>query len=136
MKQLLCALVMLSVLIPSFSQSESSIPNYSKPDYALKSKKQKTNAWTLLGGGTGLIVGGYLVANTFASSFTDGAIGGVLMGVGVISVLGSVPLFVSSGINHRRSIGRAQIRLQSCPSLTQSQGNNKIYLAAHFNISL
>lgn len=78
----------------------------SKSDYLLKSKNQKTVAWVLLGGGAALFVAGVLIGSDteagewFGDNLEKGAI---VAGVGAAAALGSIPFFISSGVNKRRA---------------------------------
>lgn len=136
MKQILLSMIMLLMLQQTFSQYKDTVRTQAAPDFALKSKNQKSTAWVLLGGGTALVAGGLLLGNRNASSFDDAATGAIIGGLGVISALGSIPLFLASGRNHRRAIGTAQFRLQPCPSPVRSQAHSNLYPAAYFRISL
>ena len=78
-----------------------------------KMKSNKTAAWITLGGGIAMIVGG--AAIDFADNFdfssdspeTHG--GKVLMGVGIVTTLTSIPLFIA-GHKHK---SKAQIQLKN-----------------------
>lgn len=95
MKKVLFAFLILSISYSAFSQTDSI--------YLQKSKNQKTGAWILLGIGTGLIVGGNFVGNTDKSTFADAGTGFIMAGVGVLSGLGSIPLFIASKKNKNRA---------------------------------
>ena len=75
-----------------------------KTDYLAKSKNQKTAAWFLLGGGAALIGTGFLIGDSKNSTFDDAATGAVLGGIGVLSALGSIPLFIASVKNKRKAL--------------------------------
>ena len=136
MKHILLSMMLLFIVQQIFPQYNDTLRIPRTPDYDLKSKNQKNAAWVLLGGGTALVAAGLLIGNRNASSFDDAATGAIMGGLGVISALGSIPLFLASGRNHRRAIGTAQIRLQACPSLGRSQAPSSLYPAAYFRISL
>ena len=87
-----------------------------------KSKKQKTAAWVLLGGGAGLAIAGMSIISKDASNdlsadlttiFTLGfvapekqkhsAAGPILAIAGSAAMLGSIPLFISAGKNKRKA---------------------------------
>ena len=79
-----------------------------KETYLTKSENQKTAAWVLLGGGVvlGTIGGIILSKNTFHPLGGDnsGFAGGtVLLAVGVLCTLGSIPLFISSSHNAQKA---------------------------------
>ncbi|MGY6742532.1 MAG: hypothetical protein ACXIUQ_07345 [Cecembia sp.] len=84
----------------------------SKQDYLDKSKWQKTSAWIMLGGGVALIGIGagiamseveYLSWGTSNSKDNSTGIGETLAIVGVVSALGSIPVFISSGKNAKKA---------------------------------
>ena len=72
-----------------------------------KSKKQKTTAWILLGGGAGI------VATAVIITLSDGFLSlfdlkkdnnrGVLLAAGGAVMLGSIPFFIASGNNKRKA---------------------------------
>lgn len=87
-----------------------------------KSKKQKTAAWILLGGGAGLAIAGFSIivndasydaAAVITTVFTLGfvtpeehkhsAAGPILAIAGTGAMLGSIPLFISAGKNKRNT---------------------------------
>jgi hypothetical protein len=93
-------IAMLMVITTSiFGQQTPSV----QTDYLQKSKNQKTAGFVLLGGGSALIITGFLIGDSKNSSFGDAATGAVLGGVGVLSALGSIPLFIASAKNKRRA---------------------------------
>lgn len=128
---MLCTSLLFMTLI-SFGQQTDPGQSLTRHDYLAKSKGQKTAAWVLLGGGAALIGTGLLIGNREESSFDDAATGGILAGVGVVSAIGSIPLFIASGRNKRKAmdvstyIGIQQnsaftlagITRRSCPALS------------------
>lgn len=58
----------------------------------------------MLGGGASFIFLGDLIGNSKGSSFGDAGTGFVMAGVGVLSMLGSIPLFIASAKNKRRAM--------------------------------
>jgi len=104
MKKIIVFAVLLIVSVASFSQQTNSHPVLNKQDYLKKSKNQKTTAWVLLGGGAALILVGDLIGNSKESSFSDAGTGVVIAGIGALSMLGSIPLFIASGKNKRKAM--------------------------------
>jgi hypothetical protein len=122
MKKIILVLAVSLVLSQAFPQSDTSWgkENY-KVDYQSlfqKAKHQKTAAWILLGGGTGLALIGMAIisseasenlTNDFATIFTLGlytapepkhsAAGPILAITGSGAILGSIPLFLASSKN-------------------------------------
>ncbi len=98
---------------PATEPNADNKPELSKEQFMLKSKKDKTAAWLLLGAGIGITMTGVIViANEYSdiliSSFSgepkyNSSTADVLFVIGVSSMAGSIPLFISSGKNRRRA---------------------------------
>ncbi|HMR82310.1 MAG TPA: hypothetical protein PKE30_04230 [Niabella sp.] len=76
--------------------------------YIKKSKGQKTAAWIMLGGGTVMGVTGLVIGINNITLFggepnTESKIGGAMFFAGALSMVGSVPFFISSGVNKRKA---------------------------------
>ena len=121
MKKSIFYFLLLALPITSFCQmTNDSVPDI-KTHYLVKSKNQKTAAWVLLGGGTALIGIGFLIGDNKNSTFDDAATGALLAGIGVLSTIGSIPLFIASGKNKRKAMNAsAFIKLETVP-LPQKQ---------------
>ena len=121
MKKSILYFLLLALPAASFCQkTNDSIPAV-KTDYLLKSKNQKTAAWVLLGGGTALIGLGFLIGDSKNATFDDAGTGVVLGGIGFLSAVGSIPLFIASGKNKRKAMkASAFIKLETVP-LPQKQ---------------
>mgnify|MGYP003624610739 FL=1 len=96
---LLALLLVSSVLVGQTKE-------FSKDYFLQKSKKQKTTAWILLGGGTAIAVGGFAA---FDSSWDSGSasttdIAGVIGTVGLLTSLASIPYFISAGKNKKTAM--------------------------------
>lgn len=112
-KQLFLILSMAFAAYSSGQQTITEAPAV-KTDYLKKSKKQKTAAWILLGGGAivstiGTVIASNNVVDEIGSLFDDThdagyATGVSLMGVGIAAMAGSIPLFIVSGKNRRKAI--------------------------------
>ena len=104
MKKILLALILVLIVIKSFSQEPAS-PSLSKEDYLKKSQQQKKTAWILLATGTAMAVGGIIVVNnTFSlesNSATD--IAAVVALAGIITDLVSIGFFVGSSNSKQRA---------------------------------
>ncbi len=103
MKKIILFFLLLITSASLFSQPTTETPKV-KADYLQKSKNQKTTAWVLLGGGAGFILVGTLIGNGKEASFDDAGTGVVLGGIGALSMLGSIPLFIASGKNKRKAM--------------------------------
>lgn len=74
-----------------------------KADYMEKSIRQKSTAWVLLGGGSALIVVGLLVGTNKNATFGNAGAGVIVGGLGFLSTLGSIPLFIASSKNGKNA---------------------------------
>lgn len=88
----------------SFCQQTHFSQSLTRQDYVKKSKNQKTAAWVLLCGGVALAVGAPILAISSATWFQSDASLNVAFVTGCASILGSIPLFIASARNKRRSI--------------------------------
>ncbi len=114
MSKLLFSIVLLLVLTSSsFCQQTNPSPALTKQDYLKKSKRQKTAAWILLGGGVVLSFAGIAVGLNDA---TNNLIGifyleqpnssnsvDVLIVSGLAAMAGSIPLFIASSKNKKKA---------------------------------
>jgi len=104
MKKTITYFLLLALPMSCFCQkTNDSVPSI-KADYLVKSKNQKTAAWVLLGGGVALMGAGYLIGDSKNASFDDAGTGVVLGGIGFLSTIGSIPLFIASGKNKRKAM--------------------------------
>lgn len=99
MKKTILFLIILTMTLQLFSQEIVKDRNY----YQAKSKRQKSAAFALLIGGSVAIGTGLLIGNSNESTFDDAATGAIIGGLGVLSMIGSVPLFLASGKNKRKA---------------------------------
>ncbi|MEO5650382.1 MAG: hypothetical protein ABIR03_10740 [Ginsengibacter sp.] len=106
MKKFIFSLTLLIFVLNSFCQTTTNTV-LTKDYYLQKSKKQKTSAWVLLGGGLGLAALGGIVQlihenkrnNGFDFDFTGAKIA---IGGGAIA-LASIPFFISSSNNKKKA---------------------------------
>jgi hypothetical protein len=111
-------LLNLTLSVSSFAQINpvQSKPNFdqSEVDRLLKkSKNQKITAWSMLGGGTLLIIMGivvspddeYYVYDPMGNIIEDtpAPTSAYLAGAGLLSMAGSIPFFISSGKNKKKA---------------------------------
>lgn len=82
---------------------------FNKDYFLQKSKKQKTTAWILLGGGTAMVIGGAALFDTnyYSGSNSGTDIGGFLMLAGIIADGASIPYFITAGKNKRTAMSIA-----------------------------
>lgn len=134
MKKIIVFALLLMVSVVSFSQPTTETPMV-KTDYLQKSKNQKTTAWVLLGGGAGFILVGVLIGNGKEASFDDVGTGVVLGGIGALSMLGSIPLFIASGKNKRKAMSMS-FKNEMIPQLQNGSFVNRSIPSLSLKISL
>lgn len=88
--------------------SENAVRPNDYEKYIKKSKARKTAAWIMLGGGTVMGVTGLVIGINNISLFggepnTESKIGGAMFFAGALSMVGSIPFFISSGANKRKA---------------------------------
>jgi DMSO/TMAO reductase YedYZ heme-binding membrane subunit len=113
-----CTLVLLLTTVSFCQQTDTH--SLTRQDYLGKSKKQKTAAWVLLGGGATVAVGAAIldVSGDWSKSETPYL---VAIAAGGASMLGSIPLFIASGRNKRKAMNAStwfEIRKQPFPTST------------------
>jgi hypothetical protein len=137
MKKITLFAMLLVLSVTSFSQQNNPSPTRTKEDYLLKSKNQKTTAWVLLGGGTALIGVGFLIGDGKESSFSSAATGVVMAGIGVLSIIGSIPLFIASGKNKRKGMAlSAFIKMENTAMVQGYSMTHTSYPALSVKINL
>ncbi len=134
MKKIILFSMLLIISTAAFSQPTTETPKV-KADYLQKSKNQKTTAWVLLGGGAGFILVGTLIGNGKEASFDDAGTGVVLGGIGALSMLGSIPLFIASGKNKRRAMSMS-FKNEMMPQLQHGSFVNRSVPSLSLKISL
>jgi hypothetical protein len=120
------------LLMLMFLLTSHSLYAQTKDAYLLKSKYQKTAAWTMLGGGTTLfIVGGVVAAHGLFDVVSDPGkpdnnlgVGGVLAIIGGATMLASIPLFIASSKNKHQAMSLTFTN-QALPALVRNVTRNK-----------
>ena len=137
MKKVFVYVLLVAMPMTIFCQkTNDSVPDI-KTHYIEKSKNQKTAAWVLLGGGTALIGVGFLIGDNKNSTFDDAATGALLAGIGVLSTIGSIPLFIASGKNKRRALrGTTFIKMEDTRMIHNQSFVQTSYPAIAFKIKL
>src|SRR6185436_14235236 len=130
MKKHILYFLLLVLPVASFCQQTNDTVPFVKTDYLLKSKNQKTAAWVLLGGGVALIGAGFLIGDSKNATFDDAGTGVVLGGIGFLSTIGSIPLFIASGKNKRKAMKATTfIKMETAPSFQKQSFNQTPYPA-------
>jgi hypothetical protein len=99
MKKLLLLLIGLSLFLQI--QAQSSVKD--KAYFLEKSKKQKTAAFILLIGGAAAGTAGLLVGSGEETSFDEAGSGAIVGGIGLASMIGSIPLFIAAKRNKSKA---------------------------------
>ena len=137
MKKIMIYFLLLSLPAASFCQQTNDSVPLIKTDYLQKSKNQKTAAWVLLGGGAVLIGTGFLIGDSKNSTFDDAATGAILGGIGVLSAIGSIPLFIASGKNKRKAMKTSTfIKMETAPAFQITSFVHNPYPAFSVKFSL
>jgi hypothetical protein len=145
-KSITTCLMLVIFLSAVGQQTEVTQPVLSKSDYLQKSKKQKTAAWILAGGGFALTtIGAAMVAadgveeiaGLFEPEVSDGGgdAGTAFMITGLAAIGGSIPLFIAAGRNKRKGM-ELSFKNERIPQL---RNNNFVYSSIpslSFKISL
>lgn len=91
-----------------------------KEEYLIKNHNQKKAGFIMLGGGAVLMgSGALLVTNPPSESLW--ITGGFLFSIGFWTMVGSIPLFISSGINAKRA---AELSLRNKPIIIPNYSGN------------
>jgi len=115
MPRIIITLTLLLILSAgSFCQQTNPSPLFSQEDYLTKSKHQKTTARLLAGSGAMLTAAGMIIGfgdalSTIATLFSTEAAsssntGEVRFYTGLVTMAGSVPLFIASSRNKKRAM--------------------------------
>ena len=104
--------------------------------YSAKSKKQETGARVMLIGGAVLIGTGFLIGDRAESSFDDAANGAILGGLGVLLMLGSIPVFIASSKNKRKAAAPLSFNNMMTPQIKNSSMVYKPIAAVSLKINL
>jgi hypothetical protein len=140
MKKITFFFLLLAVSVSVFSQQIEPSPTLTKQDYLAKSKKQKTGAWLLMGGGFAMMTIGAGVAIDDAAAETSDALvtifslgtvepenndkdnttlSNVLFFGGLAAIVGSIPLFKAAKRNKREGMSLS-FSNQKIPSLQKT----------------
>ncbi|HEX5652094.1 MAG TPA: hypothetical protein VFX58_03405 [Chitinophagaceae bacterium] len=103
MKKILLSVLMMLAVIAIMAQQTTG--QLTREDYLQKSKRQKTTAWIMLGGGAAFVAAGAIWwANEYTYGTGNGETVPVAMTiVGGWSVLGSIPVFIASARNKNKA---------------------------------
>ena len=139
------ASILVSILIvaaSTFCQQTNPVPALINHDYLQKSKNQKKAAWIMLGGGAALVLTGVLLPRgektgwnpISGDEYENDGVCAVFGLTGLVSMLGSIPFFISSGKNKRKAISSSVVFKMERP-VEQYPTINKTYPAAGIQIN-
>jgi hypothetical protein len=157
MKKIIMSIMLLTMSNTIFSQQINPTPTFTKQEYLLKSKHQKTAAWILLGGGFTLSMIGVISATPKVAEDVGSAIviiPGIIVGVpppetpqndytaetillisGTAAMITSISLFIASGKNKRKAMSLSFIN-ESAPQLQKGSFVYKTIPSLKLKISL
>lgn len=110
MKKIIFSILLLTTIQIVFSQETNTLVQFTKQDFIKKSKTQKILAWSFLGGGLAMTVGGiainasqpwYIFGPPPPGYNKNKGIG--LAVFGLVTTLGSIPMFIISAKNKKRA---------------------------------
>jgi hypothetical protein len=106
MKKIIISIILILISNAVFSQKTEPTQSLTKNDYLQKSKDQKMAAWLLLGAGAAATIGGAIwFGNEFNLFDNDNtAVPAVLTLAGILSMGGSIPLFIASSRNKNKAL--------------------------------
>jgi hypothetical protein len=106
MQYVLLMITMLWVTSIGVAQQNPPQYKYSKEEYLKKSRTNKTVGWIMLGTGAAITATGLIIASSAPEDEflpEETYTGGIAMGVGLLSMVGSVPFFIVSGNQARKA---------------------------------
>jgi len=130
----------VSILLPA--QRADSIPSRPSTDNLTKSKKQKTAAWVLLGGGTLLTAIGVGIGMSDVNEIIAGedlhtnSAGPILSVIGLTAMAGSIPLFIAAGKNKKKAVASLSFKMENATQLSRVAFVKSQYPAVAFQIRL
>jgi hypothetical protein len=136
MKKITCFFAFLFIVVGSFSQERRTAALKNADHYMKKSREQKSAAWSCLGIGSAMILGGNLIGNTKTSSFDDAAMGVGMGAVGVLTALYSLRLFAASANNKNRALYAASLKMQRLEGLQLTISRHAFYPAVQVQLQL
>ena len=143
MKQLLLFCLALLFFIGSIAQYTDTSANRRATDYLNKSNRQKTTGWVLLGGGAALTGIGLIIGSVtlWDEVFSGGESKGfdaasILFSAGLISMAGSIPLFIAAGKNRRKAASFISFKIEKATIVNLWHASISRYPAVAIRIRL
>ena len=142
MKQATVFFLVLTLAFSGFSQQNEPSPTFTKQDYMHKSKKQKTVAWVLLGGGaasvlTGIIIpkGDVVREGAWGNDYENDGIKSTFGVTGFLCMIGSIPFFIASKKNNKRAMS-VSFKNETAPLIQKSSFVYRPVPSVAFKIAL
>ena len=130
MKRITIVIASLILSTASFCQQTDSSQPLTKKDYLAKSKEQKTIAWISLGVGATM----FAIA---APGHVDFETLGVLVVIGGVATIASIPLFIAAAKNKKKAVSAsALLKIEKVPVIQHGTFTNKSFPAVGLQISL
>jgi hypothetical protein len=148
MKKFIICTLLLSLASTTFSQQTNPSAPLTRQDYLLKSKRQKTAASILLGGGLGIALAGAMVASAktaedIGNMFSEPqhqnnyTVETVLVIVGGVAALSSIPLFSASSKNKRMGMSlQTTLKIENVNTIYRYNLVHTCYPALSLKINL
>ena len=135
MKKITIGLLFFITATGCYSQQGKPLPTLSTNDYKTKAKNQKVIAWLLIGRGS--IVLYATTIHGINHMFESNQKLGVPLGIGLTLMAGSVPFFVASHRNLRKSkAASTSFIIEGVPNFRVDSNTNTYYPALAIKISL
>lgn len=137
MKKYLYFILLLIFSVTLFCQQSNPSPTLTKQDFLQKNKKQKKAARIMMGGGATLILTsilipkGEIVRESFWPEYKNDGIKSSFFFCGTLSMLSSIPFFISSAKNKKKAMSLS-FKTQQQPQLQ----TNKVKYTAIPSLSI
>ena len=132
MRKLFLFSLLLALFATSLAQQTNSSSALTKQDYLQKSKRQKTTAKILLGGGFVTFISG---AATMGGKCSENVGSHILIGAGFTAMIISVPVFISASKNKRKAISMT-LKSQLVPQFQETGFIHRAVPSLHLKISI
>lgn len=149
MKRMCLSCLLLSIMIQLSAQYADTTAHKMTNDYLRKSKNQRTAGWILLGGGAIMtLIGSITAANEVGDELVNlfdpaathrknaGTGATIVAMTGVLSMVGSIPLFIASGKNRRKAAAELSFKLENSTQVRQIAFSSNLYPAIRLQIKL
>ncbi|MDE3247573.1 MAG: hypothetical protein KGO82_02855 [Bacteroidota bacterium] len=132
MKFLIVFIAASCCFLAGFSQTNPSAAT--KSDLMQRSRHLRTTGWIFVSTGSAVTIAGTaILINSLSTDFTgnyksQSALGGVLIGAGVLTIAGSIPFFIQAHQQHKKALSIAAANY-GLPVIVQSATRQPFYPA-------